>query len=96
MSANLVALFIPNCVWRLRCGGDWEVHCPHCDAYVSPIPTSQKKPQQANSIYALTKKDQEEIALMVGRTYHIPVVALRYFNVYGPRQSLSNPCARLL
>jgi len=70
---------------------DWEVHCPLCDAYVSPIPTSEEKPQQANSIYALTKREQEEIALMVGRTYRIPVVALRYFNVYGPRQSLSNP-----
>ncbi len=73
--------------------GDWEVHCPQCRKHppLSPIPTPEDKPQQVHSIYALTKKNQEEIALMIGRTYRLPVVALRYFNVYGPRQSLSNP-----
>jgi dTDP-L-rhamnose 4-epimerase len=43
------------------------------------------------SIYAITKKDQEEMCLAVGWAYGIPTVALRYFNVYGPRQALSNP-----
>lgn len=45
----------------------------------------------ATSIYAITKKDQEEMCLTVGRAYGIPTVALRYFNTYGPRQALSNP-----
>ena len=75
--------------------GDWEVHCPQCETRAqrapTPIPTPEDKPQQVHSIYALTKKNQEEIALMIGKTYRLPVVALRYFNVYGPRQSLSNP-----
>ena len=43
------------------------------------------------SVYAITKRDQEELSLAIGRAYHIPTVALRYFNIYGPRQSLSNP-----
>jgi dTDP-L-rhamnose 4-epimerase len=42
-------------------------------------------------VYAITKKDQEELCLVIGEAYGIPTVALRYFNVYGPRQALSNP-----
>jgi dTDP-L-rhamnose 4-epimerase len=56
-----------------------------------PIPTKETKPLQSTSIYAISKKDQEEMTLTIGRTYGIPSVALRYFNVFGPRQSLSNP-----
>lgn len=58
---------------------------------LKPIPTPETKPLHANSIYAITKKDQEEMCLNIGKTYGIPTTALRYFNVYGPRQSLSNP-----
>ena len=47
--------------------------------------------QDARSVYALNKKWQEELVLGTGRTYGIPAVALRFFNVFGPRQSLSNP-----
>jgi len=71
--------------------GDWEVHCPVCGAVAVPVPTPETKLQEINSIYALAKKDQEEMVLNIGVTYRIPVVALRYFNVFGPRQSLSNP-----
>ena len=70
---------------------DWEVHCPHCKQNLKPIGTSENKPFECNSIYAITKKAQEEMVLNIGQTYKIPAVALRYFNVYGPRQSLSNP-----
>jgi dTDP-L-rhamnose 4-epimerase len=71
--------------------GDWELHCPICGKMVKPVPTTETKPQICNSIYALTKKDQEEMVLMWGNAYKIPAVALRFFNVYGPRQALSNP-----
>lgn len=70
---------------------DWEQHCPLCDAVLKPVPTPESAYQYANSIYAQTKKDQEDMVLNIGRTYNLPVVALRYFNAYGPRQSLSNP-----
>jgi dTDP-L-rhamnose 4-epimerase len=70
---------------------DWEVHCPFCNKILKPVPTKEDKILQSNSIYAITKKDQEEMCLNIGKTYSIPVVALRYFNVFGPRQSLSNP-----
>jgi dTDP-L-rhamnose 4-epimerase len=70
---------------------DWELHCPHCDRHVKPLPTDEDKPLIPTSTYAVSKKDQEEMCLVIGRAYNIPVVALRYFNTYGPRQSLSNP-----
>ncbi len=70
---------------------DWELHCPSCQKPVRPLPTNEEKRLECNSIYAITKKIQEEMVLNIGVTYDIPAVALRYFNVYGPRQSLSNP-----
>ena len=69
----------------------WEALCPRCSALLSPVPTDESKPLQATSIYALSKKDQEEMVLLFGRTYQVPAVALRYFNIYGSRQALSNP-----
>jgi dTDP-L-rhamnose 4-epimerase len=69
----------------------WETLCPVCGEVLKPVPTSEDKPLQCTSIYALSKKDQEEMSLLFGRTYQVPVVALRYFNIYGTRQSLSNP-----
>jgi dTDP-L-rhamnose 4-epimerase len=69
----------------------WETTCPNCEETLTPVPTGEDKPLQCTSIYALSKKDQEEMTLLFGRVYEIPVVALRYFNIYGRRQSLSNP-----
>lgn len=69
----------------------WEAVCPICHETLAPVATTEDKPLQCSSVYALSKKDQEEITLLFGRTYQIPVVALRYFNIYGTRQSLSNP-----
>jgi dTDP-L-rhamnose 4-epimerase len=69
----------------------WETLCPRCGSVLKPVATDESKPLQATSIYALSKKDQEEMVLLFGRTYDLPVVALRYFNIYGSRQALSNP-----
>jgi dTDP-L-rhamnose 4-epimerase len=55
------------------------------------MPTSEEKPLFPTSIYAITKRDHEEAFLVIGRAYKIPTVALRYFNIYGSRQALSNP-----
>ncbi len=71
--------------------GDFEVYCPNCGKIVTPVPTNEQAKQNSNSIYAIGKKEQEEMVLTFGKAYGIPSVALRYFNVYGPRQSLSNP-----
>ncbi|MDP3732013.1 MAG: NAD-dependent epimerase/dehydratase family protein [Candidatus Omnitrophota bacterium] len=70
---------------------DWGVYCPACNKEAKPIPTSEDKPLFPTSIYAYSKKEQEDLSLLIGKTYGIPTVALRYFNIYGPRQSLSNP-----
>lgn len=69
----------------------WETRCVQCGTVADPVPTNESKPLQCTSIYALSKKDQEEMCLLFGRTYGFPVVALRYFNIYGTRQALSNP-----
>jgi dTDP-L-rhamnose 4-epimerase len=71
----------------------WEVRCPRndCGQAVGPTPTKEDKPLYPTSVYAITKRDHEELFLNVGRAYGIPAVALRYFNTYGSRQALSNP-----
>lgn len=61
------------------------------DAHSAPIPTSEIESVNLESVYALTKYDQEQLCLLFGRAYRVPTIALRFFNVYGPRQSLSNP-----
>ena len=69
---------------------EWEV----VDARGRPLrslPTPESKPLMPTSVYAVTKRDHEELFLTMGSAYHIPTVALRYFNVYGSRQALSNP-----
>lgn len=71
--------------------GRWDPPCPLCGGDVTARPTDEDAALISSSVYAYTKKGQEELALLAGRTYSIPTVALRYFNVYGPRQSLSNP-----
>lgn len=71
--------------------GDYEVHCPNCTNYVDPVPTPERAPIGADSVYALTKGDQERMTLSWGRMTGIPTVALRYSCTYGPRQSIFNP-----
>jgi dTDP-L-rhamnose 4-epimerase len=71
--------------------GRWEMPCPECNADMKPIPTPETKTLQPSFVYSITKRDQEEMCLSVGRAYEIPTVALRFFSVYGPRQALSNP-----
>ncbi|MBV7329258.1 NAD-dependent epimerase/dehydratase family protein [Chloroflexi bacterium TSY] len=77
---------------------DWDLKCQVamnngqvCSETLIPIPTDEKSPIRPNSIYAITKKCQEEMCLTIGQAYSIPTVALRLYNTYGSRQALSNP-----
>ena len=70
---------------------DWEPRCPSCGSALEPLPTPESKPLAPTSVYAVGKRDQEELFLAVGAAYALPATALRFFNVYGPRQALSNP-----
>jgi len=70
--------------------GEWDPRGPNGEELV-PVPTPEEKQPALASIYALTKYDQERLCLLYGAAYGVPVVALRFFNVYGPRQALSNP-----
>ncbi len=63
---------------------------------LEPLPTPETKPLSMGSVYALSKYDQERLCLLVGGAYGIPTVALRFFNVYGPHQALSNPYTGVL
>jgi dTDP-L-rhamnose 4-epimerase len=70
---------------------EWELKCGECGGDLKPVGTTEEKPLFPTSVYAVSKQDQEQYCLSVGRAYKIPTVALRYFNVYGTRQALSNP-----
>jgi dTDP-L-rhamnose 4-epimerase len=70
---------------------EWEVRCPQCGAVSKPIPMKEDRSLLPLTIYGLTKMDEELETMLVGEFYKIPVVAFRYFSVYGPRQSLTNP-----
>src|SRR5256714_8399358 len=84
--------------------GDWEVRCPICGAITKSAPTPENAPVAGETVYGLTKVDQERLVLLWGRQVGIPTVALRYSCTYGPRQSTFNPytgviaifCTRLL
>lgn len=71
--------------------GAWEPSCPHCDGEVAPVPTPETLTPEPGSMYGITKLSQELMCTRFGEAYGLPVVVLRLFNVYGPRQSLSNP-----
>jgi dTDP-L-rhamnose 4-epimerase len=74
---------------------DWEVRDADGEV-LHPVPTTEDKPPSLASVYALSKFDQERLCLMIGRAYGIPTVALRFFNVFGTRQALSNPYTGVL
>lgn len=74
----------------------WEPVAPYGGEVLVPVATPEDAELQATNVYALTKRYQEELALSVGAFYDFPVVCLRLFNVYGPRQSLSNPYTGVL
>jgi len=63
---------------------------------LAPMPTPETKSVRLESVYALSKYDQERMCLVLGRAYGIPTVALRFFNVFGTRQALSNPYTGVL
>jgi len=98
---HVVPLIRP--VEQLR-AGDFAVHCPVCGQVTTSIPTPESTPGGGETVYALTKVDQERLVLLWGKQTGIPTVALRYSCTYGPRQSLFNPytgviaifCTRLL
>jgi dTDP-L-rhamnose 4-epimerase len=84
--------------------GEWEMRDVVTGEPLAPVPTPETKHLHPTSVYAVTKRDHEELFLSVGYAYRIPTVALRYFNIYGERQALSNPytgvaaifCSRVL
>ncbi|MEY9359959.1 dTDP-L-rhamnose 4-epimerase [Bradyrhizobium yuanmingense] len=75
--------------------GEWELR-DHAGHALDPVPTPETKQPSLSSIYALNKYAQERMCLITGKAYGIPTVGLRFFNVFGPRQALSNPYTGVL
>jgi dTDP-L-rhamnose 4-epimerase len=88
------AVASPRTVAQLK-AKDWEVRDASGNL-LTPVPTPESKTPALGSVYALSKYDQERLCCMVGEAYGIPTFALRFFNVYGPRQALSNPYTGVL
>ena len=84
--------------------GDWSVRCPICHQPTTSVATPEEAPVGGETVYGLTKVDQEKLVLLWGKQVGIPAVVLRYSCTYGPRQSIFNPytgviaifCTRLL
>ena len=77
--------------------GRWDIHCPHCGGQVAPAPMKEDETSTApTSIYGITKLQQEQLALGVSRTRGLGVTILRFFNVFGPGQSMRNPYVGVL
>lgn len=74
----------------------WEPVCPYTGELITPVPIPEDAELLGKNIYALSKRYQEELTLTLAQLYAIPAVCLRLFNVYGPRQSLSNPYTGVL
>ena len=69
----------------------WEPLCPDCGRELQPVPVLENRPLRPASVYGISKRDTEELALVLGEAYGFEATALRYLNVYGPRQALGNP-----
>lgn len=76
--------------------GDFSVKCPICGARAATLPTDEGSRLHPSSVYGITKHTQEQLILTAGRALGIAATALRYQNVYGPGQSLSNPYTGIL
>lgn len=76
--------------------GDFNTKCPMCNSNVNVLATDENSNIQPESIYAITKQVQEQMFLLIGKSLNIPAVSLRFQNVYGPGQSLSNPYTGIL
>jgi len=70
---------------------EWEPRCPRCERALTSVPVREDRPLRPASVYGITKRDQEELSLVLGEAYGLEVAALRFLNTYGPRQALGNP-----
>ena len=72
---------------------DWEPRCPTCGKSLDPEPVPESTAPDPRNVYAATKLQQEHLCALYGREHRIPVTALRYHNVYGPRMPRDTPYA---
>ncbi len=73
--------------------GNFEVRCPDCHEPLAPSAIPESARLEPRSVYAATKLHQEHLCFSFGRETGVPVTALRYHNVYGPRMPRDTPYA---
>ncbi len=74
----------------------FDMLCPICGETMQEVPIAESQTLKPLSIYAETKKHQEDYLKYLAKYYKVPVTILRYFNVYGSHQSLNNPYTGIL
>jgi dTDP-L-rhamnose 4-epimerase len=73
--------------------GRFDPPCPLCGEQLAPEPVPEDTPIDPRNVYAATKVHQEHLCSAFGRESGVPVTALRYHNVYGPRMPRDTPYA---
>jgi dTDP-L-rhamnose 4-epimerase len=76
--------------------GTWVPRCPFCRTELTPAPSDEEVEPRFSSSYGMTKLFQEQIASREAASLGIGLTIMRYFNVYGPRQSPDNPYTGLI
>jgi dTDP-L-rhamnose 4-epimerase len=90
------AVFPPSRSATAMQNGLFDIPCPTCGSPTELVPTDEDTPARPSSVYGITKLNQEQMVLTVGGALGISALALRYQNVFGPGQSLSNPYTGIL
>ena len=76
--------------------GNFQIVCPLCQKSTTEISVEETRTPNPLSIYAETKRNQEEYLKFLPQFHGVPLTILRYFNVYGSQQSLKNPYTGIL
>jgi dTDP-L-rhamnose 4-epimerase len=76
--------------------GRWDIYCARCGGAANHLPMTEDALPSPSSVYGITKLQQEQLSEVVGHTHNLPVTLLRFFNVYGPGQSMRNPYVGVL
>lgn len=87
----ICGLYVKPMIKSMNQEDRFDFVCPNHGGPITPMAVTEKSESNPKSIYAYTKRQQEEMCLLIGKTYKIPTLSMRFFNVYGPGQALGNP-----
>ena len=73
--------------------GRFDPRCPQCRGQLESFAVKETARLDPRNVYAATKTHQEHLCFAFARETAVPVTALRYHNVYGPRMPRDTPYA---